>query len=304
MDSQSTPPTPQGRPDGGVFPLENLADSSKSVPNLGQRAPFPSDFAQFCEETAEKREQPRLYTEFSAWWPVLSAPEEYRIEAGFYLGILEARGVLAPGRARPTLLELGCGGGSNAYYLKERFEVTLVDRAPGMLAVSRRLNPDCEHLLGDMRDVRLGRLFDVVFIHDAICYMTTPADLARAIRTAWEHCRPGGVALFHPDETAETFRALTDHGGQDGPGRSLRYLEWTYDPDPADTTYITDMAYLLRDEAGRVRSVYDRHVMGLFSQDHWMRTLAEAGFEASMIPFEHPEVDPGTSHLFVGRRRA
>ncbi len=60
-----------------------------------------------------------------------------------------------------------------------------------MLAVSLRLNPECESVEGDMRTVRLGRQFDCVFIHDAIVYMTTGADLRRAIQTAFVHCEPG-----------------------------------------------------------------------------------------------------------------
>ena len=32
----------------------------------------------------------------------------------------------------------------------------------------------------------------------AIDYMTTAEDLARAVTTAFVHCRPGGVALFAP----------------------------------------------------------------------------------------------------------
>ena len=63
------------------------------------------------------------------------------------------------------------------------------------------------------------------------------------------HCRPGGVALFHPDFTCETFKPHTDHGGYDKGERGLRYLEWVYDPDPKDTTYIMDMVYLLRGES-------------------------------------------------------
>ena len=46
-----------------------------------------------------------------------------------------------------------------------------------MLALSATLNPECEHLEGDMRTLRLGRTFDVVFIHDAISYLTTEDDL-------------------------------------------------------------------------------------------------------------------------------
>jgi hypothetical protein len=32
--------------------------------------------------------------------------------------------------------------------------MVLVDRSPGMLEVSRSLNPECEHFEGDMRNVR------------------------------------------------------------------------------------------------------------------------------------------------------
>ena len=88
-----------------------------------------------------------------------------------------------------TLLELGSGGGNNASHLKTQFDMVLVDPSPGMLAVSRQPNPECEHLEGDMRDVRLSRRFDRVLIHDAICYMTTEADLRSAIEMAFEHCR-------------------------------------------------------------------------------------------------------------------
>ena len=42
--------------------------------------------------------------------------------------------------------------------------MTLVDLSDGMLAVSRQLNPECEHHLGDMRTVRLGRTFDAVWV--------------------------------------------------------------------------------------------------------------------------------------------
>jgi hypothetical protein len=90
--------------------------------------------------------------------------------------------------------------------------MTLSDLSPNMLTVSRSLNPDCEHIPGDMRTLRLGREFDAVFVHDAIDYMTVVADLRAAVDTAYIHCRPGGVALFVPDEVKERFRPRTEHG--------------------------------------------------------------------------------------------
>jgi SAM-dependent methyltransferase len=178
-------------------------------------------------------ETPKLYADLAGWWPLLSAPADYAEEAAIYQRLL----IDACRRTPCTLLELGSGGGNNASHLKARFAMTLVDPSPGMLEHSRRLNPECEHVQGDMRDVRLGREFDAVFVHDAVCYMTTEADVRAAIATAFLHCRPGGAALFAPDHVRETFAPSTDHGGHDGDGCSLRYLEWTWDPDPSDTTY-------------------------------------------------------------------
>ena len=137
--------------------------------------------------------------------------------------------------------------------------------------VSASINPECEHIVGDMRTLRLGRTFDAVLIHDAICYMTSEADLRAAMATAVEHLRPGGVAVFEPDHVREQFEVGTDHGGEDGPplpdgrpGPALRYLEWTTDPDPSDSTYQVEYAVLTRDADGTVRVRHDQHVEGLF----------------------------------------
>ena len=244
----------------------------------------------------------KLYDDLASWWPLLSAPADYAEEADIFRRALVGE---ADGECR-TVLELGSGGGNNASHLKTQFALTLVDPAPGMLAVSRALNPECEHVEGDMRTVRLGRTFDAVFVHDAVCYMTSEADLAQAIETAAVHCRPGGVALFAPDHLTENFRPSTDEGGHDshdGTGRSLRYLEWTWDPDPADTTYTVDYAYLLREGDGSIRVEHDRHIEGLFPRATWLRLLDQAGFEARVAPLEHSEVEPGAHEFFVCRKR-
>ena len=180
--------------------------------------------------------------------------------------------------------------------------MALVDRSPEMLEVSRALNPECEHTEGDMRSIRLGRTFDCVFVHDAVVYMTTESDLRKAIETAFVHCRPGGAALFAPDHVRENFRPSTDHGGHDGESRSLRYLEWTWDPDPTDTTYVVDYAYLLRGSDGSVQVERDRHIEGLFARADWIRLFSEVGFRARIIPLEHSALEAGTHEVFVGSK--
>ena len=236
----------------------------------------------------------KLYTELGTWWPLLSPPDDYLDEASFFHQTLVAAGLSTPA---PTLLELGSGGGNNAVHLKAHFaRVTLTDISPQMLAVSRALNPDCEHLVGDMRTLRLGRAFDVVFIHDAIDYMTTYHDLRLALDTAFLHCTPGGLALVVPDHVRETFEPTTNHGGSDGQSRALRYLEWTYDPDDADTTYTVEYAYLLREKDRPTRIEHEQHICGLFPRAEWIRLLREVGFQ--------PEIthDQYGRDLFIARR--
>ena len=239
----------------------------------------------------------RFYSDLASWWPLISAPEEYVEEAAFAASLLR----MADPPTR-TVLELGSGGGSNAFHLKGEFDMTLVDLSEDMLAVSRRLNPECEHLLGDMRTLRLGRSFDAVFVHDAIDYMTTEADLRRAVSTAYEHCRIGGVAVFVPDDIAENFEAGTEHGGHDASdGRGVRYLEWHIDPDPGDTSTRSEFAFLLREADGTVQVAHDTHEFGLFPRARWLQVLTDVGFRARSVA-EVTSEDRLPREVFVGTR--
>jgi trans-aconitate methyltransferase len=197
-----------------------------------------------------------------------------------------------------TVLEFGAGGGNNAFHLKTHFKLTLTDLSASMLERSHSINPECEHIEGDMRSLRLGREFDAVFVHDAVCHLITHADLLACMRTAFVHCKPGGAALFMPDFVRERFRSGVHHGGHesvDGGDRSLRYMEWTFDPNPSDNTYTNDFVYMLRDGNGPVRVEHDTHVNGLFSREAWLNALRDAGFAARMID------DPYDREVFVCR---
>ena len=237
----------------------------------------------------------RAYTDLAAWWPLFSPPSHYVEEAADLAPTLLA----APDAAPATALELGAGGGSLAYHLKKHIAFTLSDMSPGMLANSQAINPECEHVVGDMRSLDLGRTFDAIFIHDAIMYATDEGSLRATLSTAARHCRPGGGIVVVPDHMRETFAPETSHGGEDGAdGRALRYLQWSWDPDPEDTTYEVLYAFLLREADGSVRIESDRHVEGLFPRAAWLTWLNEAGFTAAS------RLDPWARHVLSGRKRA
>lgn len=240
-----------------------------------------------------------MYADLARWWPLLSPPEEYVEEAAMIRSLLQA----SPRPVR-TLLELGSGGGHNAVHLRTAYEMTLVDLAEPMLTLSRARNPDCTHVTADMRAVRLGRTFDAVLLHDAVDYMLTEQDLSAVFATAAAHLDAGGVLVVVPDHVRERFATSTDHGGTDAPdGSGIRYLQWTYDPDPADDWVVSEFGYLIREVDGTLTSAAETHRFGLFAQERWVALLNGAGFEVTTLIEQTEEERPGRL-VFVGTRTA
>ena len=239
----------------------------------------------------------RLYGDLAPWFHLLTSPSDYDVESARYERLIQDA---VPDAT--TLFELGSGGGNNASFLCKRFTCTLSDLSPQMLTLSRALNPGAEHVLGDMRTLRLGRTFDAVFVHDAVMYMATEDDLRSCMETAFAHTRPGGAALFAPDCTRETFAPGTDHGGHDGDdGRALRYLEWTHEPGAGESSFAVDYVVLLTEPGADARVVHDRHLHGLFAEHTWLYLLEAAGFAAHVDP-GNPELEDEAQPVFVGRR--
>lgn len=78
--------------------------------------------------------------------------------------------------------------------------------------------------------------------------------------------------------------------------RALRGIGWSWDPDPNDTTFVTEYALVLR-EKGEVRVVHDRHVEGLFPIATWRHILTSVGFTVGT--FGRPLDDASLDECFV-----
>jgi hypothetical protein len=222
----------------------------------------------------------RLYADLVWLYPQVSDRDAYAAEAAQISRAIRRKLPSISKRRKPTLLELGVGAGHLLSHLTDAFEAVAVDLVPEMLEYSRSINPGVEHVVGDMKTVRLGRMFDATMIHDAIHYMLTEEDLLAAMRTCHAHLQRSGVAVFVPGYVKETFlegdvsHALRLHA--DG---ELGYIAQAHDPDPTDDTY--QLNFLLpRREGMRIIVEEDRHTCGLFPTATWMRLLDEAGFDA------------------------
>lgn len=239
---------------------------------------------------------PKLYGQLADWYTLVTAPSAYEEEATWYAARMREYAE----REVRSVLELGCGPGANASFLKQWFEMVVVDLSQDMLRECRTLNPELEQHVGDMRTFRCGRDFDAVFVHDAVSYMMTADDLRAVATTAALHLRPGGVALFCPDDLQENFQEGTSCGGSDGTdGRGARYLSWSVSG-PDEHTVVTDYAFLLRASDGSVRLEHDRHTSSRLPKAMWIEALRSAGLSATIVSLEHSEVEPDRHHVFIG----
>ena len=191
-----------------------------------------------------------MYTDLAPWFHLLTHPSDYREEAEFVTRVADE---VVEGRAE-TLLELGSGGGNNASHLKARFDCTLTDLSPDMLALSEGLNPECEHIQGDMRTLRLGRTFDVVFIHDAVSYLTTEDDLRAAVETAAAHVSSRRRRHPHARRDDRDLRAANgSRRARRGRRPQPSLLEWIHPRTPGTSTYTVDYVIALQGPGAAVR---------------------------------------------------
>lgn len=222
----------------------------------------------------------RLYGELAWLWPLSGGPADYANFSDFAVRQIKTHAKTPV----QSLLNIGCGGGNNAFNFKKYFAVTGLDLSPSMLTHAKKLNPECEFFEGDMRSFSLGKTFDAVLMDDGLSYMRTREDLEAALERAYLHLKPGGVLVATPDDTTETFLqnrvVVTPATGARKPDHiEVTYIENYFDPDPTDEHYELTMIFLIR-ENNELRVETDHHVVGLFPLEAWREILRRVGFEA------------------------
>jgi SAM-dependent methyltransferase len=229
-------------------------------------------------EPEQDKDIRRLYGDLAWTWPIISPPEDYVDEGEeFHQLVREYSRIEAK-----TLLDLGCGGGHNDHTLKRFFDVTGVDLSPEMLALAKKLNPEVDYQVGDMRSVRLGRTFDAVIIADSINYMLNEEELRAAFQTAYEHLDPGGVFVTYVEETPERFEQnKVAYSVRSKDDVEIVFVENNYDPNPGDSWYECTFVYLIR-RGGNLDIQTDSHLCGMFPMETWQRLLTETGFEVNI----------------------
>jgi SAM-dependent methyltransferase len=139
-----------------------------------------------------------LFDRYASFYDALYAEKDYEAECDFLVRVLGERGV----GEGATILDLGSGTGNHDIPLARRgFEVTGVDRSAEMIALARekaaKAGVAVDFIVGDVRDVSIGRTFDaVVSLFAVVCYQLTNDDLLHMFGNVRRHLESGGIFVF------------------------------------------------------------------------------------------------------------
>jgi SAM-dependent methyltransferase len=225
-----------------------------------------------------------LYDLFYAW-------KDYAREAEQLRGL-----VIERQPAARSLLDVACGTGTHLVHLSRHFAAEGTDIDPALLTVARRKVPDVPLHEADMRDLDLGRSFDVVTcLFSSIGYVQTVDGLRRTVGAMARHVAPGGVLVVEPWFTPDTFDP--DHLGDplvvEAPGvRAVRMNGSRVE----DRRSILDLHYLIG-RPGSVEHIVEEHVLGLFDHEDMRSALETAG-----LAVEHDQAGLMGRGLWIGVR--
>lgn len=223
----------------------------------------------------------RLYSDLSWLWPMWGGSHEGS-EYERYCSFIIDKVNQVKQRELKTLLNLGCGGGKNLNTLKKHYECTGLDLSKDMLVLAKELNPECSFVQSDMRSFELDKMFDIIFIDDAITYMLTRDDLEKVFIQSFKHLEVGGVLVVTPDATTESFiqnetQVFHSIKSDKHPNIEVVYVTTNYSNDIKSEQSEGVFVYLIRNN-GELTIESEVHKFGLFPIQVWKDLLTKTGF--------------------------
>jgi len=176
-----------------------------------------------------------------------------------------------------ALLDIACGTGAQAAYLRDYFAVTGIDISDEMLAIAKDKVKDAVFVNANMCDYDLGRQFDVIVnLYGSIGHVESVAHLKMAMKCASRHLKPGGVFILTPWSTKESFNeALV---GRAKTFELSGYCRMETVRLVAEDKIRIDYHHLISDN---LDVTYHRHFnfITLFSESEYEDSIHEAGFK-------------------------
>jgi len=196
-----------------------------------------------------------------------------------------------------TLLDVGCGTGAHLeQFERQGLACRGLDLDPEMVALARARCPEIEIEVADMLDFALPERFDAVTsLFGAAAYSRTRERLALSVATMGRHLTAGGILFVEPFVAPDAFQVGNLHAVfVDEPDLKIARMNVSKRLGPMA---IIDFHYLIATKRKGVERLFERHELGLFSQDEYRDAFAAAG-----LSFEVLATAPFDRGLYMGAK--
>ncbi len=181
-----------------------------------------------------------------------------------------------------TLLDVACGTGTHAGLLSKHYKVLGTDLNADMLKAARKKHPEIRFVQSDMRNFDLGQQFNIVTcLFSAIGYMTTKADLQKAITSMNRHLLPGGVLLVEPWFTPEQWH-VGNVSTIEVKKPALKIFRMSHSGKRGKVSLL-GFQYLIGTAKG-IQHITEHHEFGLFTHEAYMHSFKRAGLNVTHEP--------------------
>jgi ubiquinone/menaquinone biosynthesis C-methylase UbiE len=218
-----------------------------------------------------------IYRGLAKYYDLLYPDKNYKQEAGKIRQIIKKYEKTSGN----DLLEVACGTGKHAQYLKNDFSILATDVNAGILKVARANVTGVKFRQADMINFNLGKRFDVVLcLFSAIGYVKTYANLRKTFRSFARHMKTGGLVIIDPWRSKSDFKTGSHLTTYESKHLKIAVLA---SAEVRGSLSITDDHYLIAEENQNIKFLVDRHEMGLFEKKNIVRAMKDAGLQATVL---------------------
>jgi ubiquinone/menaquinone biosynthesis C-methylase UbiE len=239
----------------------------------------------------------QLYKKFAGYYDKIYEKLDHKKESEFIKWVVNKYG----GSESNLLLDIACGTGRHAYFLKDDFGILGVDINEEMLKIAREKVPDVEFITGDMKKLDLGRKFDVLIcMFSAMNYNVTFEELKLTLTNFYGHLNKGGILIFdlgiNKDNWVEGHLSVDTVVAEDL--KLARISKARLEGEVLNSNFI----FLVK-ENGKIDFDIDEHKLGIFEIKKVNELMEDMGFETfiySNFKDEIYEIGNGERPVFVG----
>ena len=221
--------------------------------------------------------QQAIYKNLAEYYDLLYPEKDYKKESDKIRQIVK--------RHKKTsgndLLEVACGTGKHAQFLKSHFSVLATDKHAGMLRVARKSGNGIVFARADMANLNVQKQFDVILcLFSSIGYVKTLTNLRKTVRGFARHLKTGGVVLIDPWRSKTNFNTgsyLTTYDSKNLKFAVLAVAKMR------GSLSVTDDHYLIAEKNKRIKHLVDRHELGLFENKAMLGAMRNAGLHAIFL---------------------